>query len=136
MIQVIHYFLSLLYLLIAIVSMIKFARSWSKSNSVYTKFDNFLAFSLLVTLYLQLLMGVYLFYNKLSDPILMDNNSLEDRFWPIEHFFVMFFSILAAQLGYIYSKNLKNDNKKFRTLTIYYTISFVLVMFSLSMIFV
>jgi H+/Cl- antiporter ClcA len=136
MIQVIHYLLSLLYLLIAIVSMIKFARSWSKSNSVYTKFDNFLAFSLLVTLYLQLLMGVYLFYNKLSDPILMDNNSLEDRFWPIEHFFVMFFSILAAQLGYIYSKNLKNDNKIFRTLTIYYTISFVLVMFSLSMIFV
>jgi membrane protein implicated in regulation of membrane protease activity len=105
-------------------------------NYDFTKYDEWLAKALLITLYLQMMMGVYLFYQKLSATIVIQNNSLKDRFWPVEHFFVMFFSILTAQLGYVYAKNLKKSNSKFKTLIIYYSISLVLVIFSLTMILV
>jgi len=129
----IHSFLSIIFVIISVSSVIRFYMGW-KNKLVFTKYDNWLAKALLITLYLQMLMGVYLFYTKLSGTIVIQNNSLENRFWPVEHFFVMFFSILTAQLGYVYAKNLKNSEKKFKTLIIYYSISLVLVIFSLSMI--
>jgi H+/Cl- antiporter ClcA len=120
-------------MLISITSIVRFYLGWIK-NFEFTKYDNYLATALLITLYMQMMMGVYLFYDKLSGTIVIQNNSLENRFWPVEHFFVMFFSILTAQLGYIYAKNLKNSQNRFKTLTIYYSISLVLVVFSLTMI--
>ena len=131
----IHTFLSVIFVIISVTSVIRFYLGWSKKLD-FTKYDNWLAKALLVTLYLQMLMGVYLFYTKLSAKIVIQNNSLDDRFWPVEHFFVMFFSILTAQLGYVYAKNLKSSEKKFKTLIIYYSISLVLVMFSLGMLLV
>jgi hypothetical protein len=131
----IHTFLSVIFVIISVTSVIRFYLGWSKKLD-FTKYDNWLAIALLVTLYLQMLMGVYLFYSKLSAKIVIQNNSLVDRFWPVEHFFVMFFSILTAQLGYVYAKNLKSPDKKFKTLIIYYSISLVLVIFSLGMLLV
>ena len=131
----IHTFLSVIFVIISVTSVIRFYLGWSKKLD-FTKYDNWLAKALLVTLYLQMFMGVYLFYSKLSAKIVIQNNSLVDRFWPVEHFFVMFFSILTAQLGYVYAKNLKSPDKKFKTLIIYYSISLVLVIFSLGMLLV
>jgi len=131
----IHTSLSVIFVIISVTSVIRFYLGWSKKLD-FTKYDNWLAKALLVTLYLQMLMGVYLFYTKLSAKIVIQNNSLDDRFWPVEHFFVMFFSILTAQLGYVYAKNLKSPDKKFKTLIIYYSISLVLVVFSLGMLLV
>ncbi len=130
---IIHTSLSIIFMLISITSIVRFYLGWIK-NFEFTKYDNYLATALLITLYMQMMMGVYLFYDKLSGTIVIQNNSLENRFWPVEHFFVMFFSILTAQLGYIYAKNLKNSQNRFKTLTIYYSISLVLVVFSLTMI--
>ena len=131
----IHTLLSVIFVIISVASVIRFYLGWSNKLD-FTKYDNLLAKALLVTLYLQMLMGVYLFYTRLSATVIIQNNSLEDRFWPVEHFFVMFFSILTAQLGYVYAQNLKASETKFKTLIIYYSISLVLVIFSLSMIFV
>jgi len=131
----IHTSLSVIFLIISITSVVRFYLGWKK-NYDFTKYDDWLAKALLVTLYLQMLMGVYLFYVRLSATIIIQNNSLENRFWPVEHFFVMFFSILTAQLGYVYAKNLKKSKSKFKTLIIYYSISLVLVIFSLMMILV
>ena len=129
----IHTSLSVIFVIISVTSVIRFYLGWSKKLD-FTKYDSLLSKALLVTLYLQMFMGVYLFYTRLSATVIIQNNSLEDRFWPVEHFFVMFFSILTAQLGYVYAKNLKASEKKFKTLIIYYSISLVLVIFSLSMI--
>lgn len=133
MLFIFHTALSLVYLIIAISSIIKFYIGWTRKKE-FNKLDKALATTLLVTLYMQMLMGIYLFYTNLSTPVVIQNNSLEDRFWPVEHFFVMFFSILTAQIGFIYSQNIKKSTNKFKTLVIYYTISFILVVFSLAMI--
>ena len=129
----IHTSLSVIFVILSVTSVIRFYFGWTK-NLYFTKYDKLLAKALLVTLYLQMFMGIYLFYTRLSATIVIQNNSLENRFWPVEHFFVMFFSILTAQLGYVYAKNLKSSEKKFQTLIIYYSISLVLVIFSLAMI--
>jgi len=129
----IHTSLSVIFVIISITSVVRFYFGWIKKLE-FTKYDGLLAKTLLITLYLQMLMGVYLFYTRLSATIVIQNNSLENRFWPVEHFFVMFFSILTAQLGYVYAKNIKSSEKKFKTLIIYYSISLVLVIFSLAMI--
>lgn len=134
MISYIHTFVSTLYLILAITSLIKFGLAW-KRDLQFKKLDKYLAIGLLSTLYIQMLMGVYLFYLKINSTVIIHNDSLDDRFWPLEHFFVMLFSILSAQLGYIYSNNIKKSSKKFKTLFIYFLISFLLVILSLGMIF-
>jgi len=103
MLFIFHTALSLVYLIIAISSIIKFYIGWTRKKE-FNKLDKALATTLLVTLYMQMLMGIYLFYTNLSTPVVIQNNSLEDRFWPVEHFFVMFFSILTNRI-YLFSKH-------------------------------
>ena len=133
MISIIHTFISSLYLILAITTIVKYGLAW-KRNLEFKPIDKHLAIGLLATLYIQMLMGVYLFYIKINSTIVIHNNSIDDRFWPLEHFFVMLFSILSAQLGYIYSNNLKTSKKKFKALFTYFLISLLLVCLSLSMI--
>ena len=128
-----HISISIIFTIIAIFSIVRFYFGWIKEYK-FIRADKYLAISFVVLLYVQLLMGVYLFYDKLSSIIVVKDNSIEDRFWPVEHFFIMFFSILIANLGYIYSKNIKSNSHKFRILSIYLSISFVLVLVSLAMI--
>ena len=130
---IIHTSLSVFFIIVSVTSIIRFYLGWVNKFE-FSKFDGILATALLITLYMQMLMGVYLFYDKLSATIVIQNDSLDNRFWPVEHFFVMFFSILTAQLGYIYAKNIKKSLNKFKTLTVYYSISLILVVFSLAMI--
>jgi hypothetical protein len=72
-------------------------------------------------------------YNYLS----ADNTMkiVSKRLWPVEHIVLMLFALLIANLGLIISLNTKSDKSKFRTILIYYSISILLIGFSLSAIY-
>lgn len=131
MLAIFHTSTSVIFLISAVFSLIRYYTGWQKKLT-FTKYDKLLATILLTTLYIQMFIGVYLFYTKLNGKVFILNNSLENRFWPVEHLLVMFFAIIIAHIGYVYSNNINNN--KFKALAIYYTASLILVLFSLGMI--
>jgi hypothetical protein len=78
-------------------------------------------------------LGSTLGYNYLS----ADNTMkiVSKRLWPVEHIVLMLFALLIANLGLKISLNTKSDKGKFRTILIYYSISILLIGFSLSAIY-
>ncbi len=89
-------------------------------------------------LYIELILGLLLYtmhMSKLEDFINQANanNYFSSRFWAIEHTILMFFAIIFGHLGLVYAKNLINDREKFKMNSIYFGLSFILIMISLIM---
>ena len=87
-------------------------------------------------MYIQLFTGIVLYFFLKPDNqpagISLDqavkNSSL--RFWAIEHVALMLFAFALTQVGRIYIIRFNSNRDKFRSTTIYYGVSFLLVMVS------
>jgi hypothetical protein len=139
-VKIIHYAVSVSFLTFAIILLARSIRGLAK-NRPYTRFDKFLAFAFIINLYLQLILGLFLFTNLgtgLDFHYLESGNTemVSKRLWPIEHIILMLFALFIANLGLIFSLQTKNSFSKFKIILIYYVISILLIAFSLLSIYV
>jgi len=91
-----------------------------------------------VFLYLELILGVFLYgiyINKLETLITQVNANayFSARFWAVEHAILMLFAIIFGHLGLVYAKNLEDDGQKFKKNLLYFGFSFVLIFISITM---
>lgn len=106
---------------------------------VFSKFYDFLIpVVAVVLLYLELVLGLLLYYihmNKLEDFISQTNANdyFSSRFWAIEHTILMLFAIIFGHLGLVYAKNLSSSVAKFKMNLLYFGLSFILILISLTM---
>tara|TARA_E500000331_G_C17227480_1_gene700981 strand:+ start:365 stop:808 length:444 start_codon:yes stop_codon:yes gene_type:complete len=105
-------------------------------------FSNFydikLPIAAVICLYLELILGLLLYaiyINQLETLITQANANayFSARFWAVEHAILMFFAIIFGHLGLVYAKNLANDKQKFQKNCLYFGLSFILIVLSLSM---
>lgn len=105
-------------------------------------FSNFLDFYIpvfaVVLLYLELVLGLLLYYmhmSKLEGFISQTNANdyFSSRFWAIEHTILMIFAIIFGHLALVYSKNLSNNIAKYKMNLLYFGLSFILILISLTM---
>lgn len=133
-IDIFHNSLSLLFVIFAIIVLWRSVQGW-KRKLEWVKRDYHYAITLVVIMYLQMFLGLYLFfaarYLNTAETVVKPT---ELRFWPVEHFFTMIFALLVAQLGLVIAVNTKKHVDKHRVIFIYYTISLVFTFFSLAMI--
>lgn len=135
-IKILHISISLTFLVIAVWLFIRIYKGIYKGNS-YDKIDKFLSFGFIISLYLQLIFGLILFSNLGSENgfnYLSNENSMRlvaKRLWPIEHIVLMLFALFIANLGLIISINTKSDRRKYINIIIYFSISLLLIIFSL-----
>ena len=54
-------------------------------------------------------------------------------FWAAEHAILMFNTIIFGHLGLVYAKNLADDKQKFQKNCLYFGLSFILIVLSISM---
>lgn len=139
-IKMLHIFMSLSFLFFAVWLFIRSAKGII-NDKTYTKTDKILSYCFILTLYLQLVFGFILFSNLGSEmgfSYQSADSSLKmvsKRLWPIEHIVMMLFALFIANLGLIISLNTKSDRRKFFNTIIYYSISILLIVFSLSAIY-
>ncbi len=134
--KILHTLISLTFLVIAIWL---FIRSYNGiyNDKAYTRKDKLLSFGFIISLYLQLIFGLFLFSNIDSYSgvnYLTEENSmkfLSKRLWPVEHIVLMLFALLIANLGLIISLNTKSDINKHKHTFIYYAIAMLLIFYSL-----
>lgn len=134
-VKIIHYLISVSFLFFAVFLVVRSVRGISKNLS-YTPFDKFLAVAFIVTLYLQLVFGLFLFTNLGTglDFHYMPNegsNMVSKRLWPVEHIVLMLFALFIANLGLIFSFQTRESKSRFKKILIYYSIAVVLIAFSL-----
>lgn len=139
-IKMLHIFMSISFMVFAIWLFIRSAKGII-NNTTYSKTDKILSYFFIITLYLQLVFGFILFSNLGSEmgfSYQSADSSLKmvsKRLWPIEHIVMMLFALFIANLGLIITLNTKSDRRKFFNTLIYYSISILLIMFSLSAIY-
>ncbi len=89
-------------------------------------------------LYVELVLGMLLYaiyINKLESFISQTNASayFSARFWAAEHTVLMIFAIIFGHLGLVYAKNLANNKQKFQKNLLYFGLSTILIVASITM---
>lgn len=130
----IHNSLSVLFLILALVALVRGYLGWQRGWA-WRRADMRLAIGVVLTMYLQMLLGFYLFFAAQALPQgASADKGAELRFWPVEHFFIMLFALLIAQVALIVVANTRRDTDRFRLLFRYLSVSLLLVALSLGMI--
>jgi hypothetical protein len=127
-------------LLVCILTLILLLRSIIalKRKLPILKIDSRMPLCVVILLYTQLLLGMLLFYFIINDYNINTSKIAEHgrywmRFWAVEHFTLMIFTVVLGHIGYIYNKNLKNPESIFRKNRLYFGITFVLICISMTM---
>lgn len=130
-----HYIVSAIFLILALVTTIWAIVGWIKNLSCPASFLR-LSWVFIHFLYIQLITGVILYFflkPESSSSVLTMEEALQQnsqRFWGIEHVSLMLFALILAQVGRLIIKQISSDRKKYRAATFYYGISLLVVMSS------
>ncbi len=122
----IHIWTSVLFVVISLVLTVWVTRGYFRRQERYGKACIYLENSFIVLLYLGLILGFVLYFfmepaNKYEVRSVADvNRILSLRFWSIEHFSVMLFALILAQIGKIFTSRSISHHAKFKYAMIYY----------------
>ncbi len=130
----IHRFVSAIFIIITIIILVRSYRG-RKFKTSYTNFDKNIAALFLVFLYIQLVLGVLLYFGlgKQSVGAASFEETVEKmslRFWALEHSIVMMFALFLSQLGWIFIRKSKLDLNKHKNTLFYFGISILLIIIS------
>jgi len=133
----IHIWTSLLFLVVSLLLSFRLVKGFLK-NETYTRNLVYMENAFIFLLYLGLVLGFVLYFlmepsNKYEiDSVKQVNRILSLRFWSVEHFSVMLFALILAQIGKIFTSKSINDHAKFNYAMIYYGTATVATLISLS----
>jgi hypothetical protein len=134
----IHIYTNVCFSLVAIMLCFSLIRGYFY-NKIYSKTQLYLEFGYIRLLYFDLLLGIilYFFYRFSADVQSMNLQEVIQRqnsqFWAIEHFSVMIFALLIAQIGKIFTSKDIADKYKFKYALFYYGIATIIIFISMSL---
>lgn len=101
-----------------------------RSNATYTDGSRKLNLFTMISMHVQLLLGLALFFQ--SDRV--NFSQMKDamyRFFSVEHSVMMLLAIALVTIGHSKSKKATEDARKFRTIFIFYGLALLLVLVSI-----
>lgn len=101
------------------------------NKSVYSKLDDRLAFTGMLLVHLQVLIGFILYF--VSPKVNFSDISATMkipafRYYTIEHLILMLIAVALITIGRIVSKKQQSDNKKFKTISLYYGTAMLIIL--------
>ena len=129
-IQHLHSFTAYLVLAVLFVAILYSIYGWL-TNKSFLNTGKRIALSALIVTHLQLLIGLVVYF---ISPMGISNLSGEamgnalSRLYALEHPLMMLIAIAVITWGYSKGKGADNDAKKFRTISIYYVIGYILIL--------
>lgn len=130
-----HSLLRYVALLLLIITVIKAFSGWLEKKQ-YTSLDNKLSLFTLITMHLQLVIGLLLYFISpivqagISDmAIAMKNPEL--RFWTVEHISLMIVAIALITVGRIVSKKAADSVIKHKKTAIFFLLGLLLILVSI-----
>lgn len=120
-----HIVFSTLFTIVSVIILFRSTKGYMLDKS-YTRFDIIVAISYLALLYGQLVTGLILYF-VLGDQSNTNTDGASLRFWVLEHFVIMMFSLVLSQIGWVFIRSSKKDRNKHRNTLLYFGISIVLI---------
>ena len=133
----IHIWANMLFSLIAILLLFYSIRGKFKQLP-YSKINIRLEKSYIILLYFGLILGIilYFFFHQSYNIREISIQELQKRqtsqFWAIEHFSVMVFALLIAQIGKIFTSKALSDKDKYKYALFYYGTATLIIFISMS----
>ncbi len=124
-----HSGLRWLALILLIITIVKSFAGWLGSKP-FTLGDKKLALFTLISIHLQLVLGLVLYLQLVTNTAFDFAASMKDplqRFFSVEHIVGMLAAITLVTIGYSTSKRAATDKLKFKKLAIYFTIALLLI---------
>jgi hypothetical protein len=133
----IHIWTSALFMLVSLVLTFLLFRGTFKRNKVYTRNYVYLENSFIILLYLGLILGIILYLMMPANRYQMTSPTevshiMSLRFWSVEHFSVMLFAVVLAQIGKIFTSKSHSDRNKFKYALIYYGFATLITLTSMT----
>lgn len=127
-----HSALRYVVVILLVVAIIKAFAGWF-GNKSYTEADRKLALFTMISVHLQLVIGLILYFiSPVVQSALADMGAaMKDtqlRFWAVEHIATNIVGIILITIGYSTAKRASTDKAKFTRTAIFYLIGFVLIM--------
>jgi magnesium-transporting ATPase (P-type) len=91
-----------------------------------------------ILLYVQLALGTILFVFYMVDYTngeidLLKRSELRSRFWAVEHFILMVFTLVVSHIGWIFARNSKTPQLIFKKNVLYFGVACAMIMVSMAM---
>lgn len=121
----IHVWSSILFSFIAVILCLYLVKG-ILTKQEFTKTHIYLENSFIGLLYLGLVLGIILYFFIAPDEnigqlsIEQAQEAMSSRFWAIEHFSVMLFALMLAQIGKVFTLKSVNSINKFKYALFYY----------------
>ncbi len=135
-----HIITSAIFIVVAVILTLRSIVRWSK-NLAYTKADKYLRTTFMVLLYLTLVHGIIMYF--FVEPSSKITPSIQDaikrsslRFWVIEHFYIMTFALILAQIGAVFIRKTTIDKARFGYTSFYYGIATLITIISMAFYFI
>lgn len=130
-----HNVLRYVVVILLILTVIKSFIGWFGKKE-YNPLDNKLSLFLLISVHLQLVIGLVLYFiSPVVETALNDFSAAmkvaELRFWGVEHMLSMIIGIIIITLGRVMAKKGKDDRAKFRRQAVYYVLAMILIFSSI-----
>lgn len=128
-----HSFLRYVVLILGLVAIFRAISGMGASKSYTSADEKTSKFFVLVT-HLQILLGLIIYFAFSPWFEMLTTNGMSvmknpvTRFWTIEHLLTMIIAAVIITIGRAKSKRANDDAKKHKTLAIYYTIGFILIL--------
>jgi uncharacterized membrane protein len=114
-------------LILVVVAIIRALAGWfGKQN--YTEGNRKLNMFAMISLHTQFLLGIILYF--LSPFVVFAKTTMKDpmaRYWTVEHITMMLIAIVLVTIGHAKSKRIVATEGKHKTIAIFYTIAFIIV---------
>ena len=128
-----HSFWRYVVLLLLVIAVVKSISGWL-GKKTYTSPDNKLSLFTAISLHIQLLAGLSLYfispYVKFSDFGSVMKNT-HDRFWTVEHTILMLAAVVLITIGRLLSKKAATDIARHKKTAIYFTIGLLLILLAI-----
>lgn len=125
-----HNFMRWLVVLFALWTMLKMIGGMSGGKS-FTKADKRPALFLMISVDIQLILGLYLYISKGWGTVLTSGGVMKNaaqRFWAVEHIFGMLLGIILIHVGYSAIKKNIEDKAKFKKVFWFTLIGFLVIL--------
>jgi len=121
--------------LILMISALLVAFSGWLGNKAYTNSNRKMYLFTLISAHIQLLLGLFLYFvspNVNFDmAVSMKDSTL--RYWTVEHIIMMIIAVVLITIGHSKSKKKLNDIAKHKTVAVFYSLAFIIVIAAILM---
>jgi uncharacterized membrane protein len=119
---------------VLLLLVITIADNLMRAYRSFNQADNKLALFTLISMHLQLLIGLVLWGVNLTDALSENEHIMKDkynRFFLVEHFLLMVVAVALVTVGYVRQKRQEDKSVRHRMIFGYYLAAFVVVMVSI-----